>query len=113
MLLVALLCAAAASGCGAERRGEPTGPRVTPDTAHEARGEVLFHRFCYQCHPGGEAGLGPSLNEKPLPGLAIKAQIRNGLGAMPSFSDEMLSDKDVDAIVAYMKEMRSTPSSRE
>lgn len=107
VIITCWLCAVGA--CGAERRGEPTGPRVTPDTAREARGEALFHRFCYQCHPGGEAGLGPAINDKPLPAFAIKTQIRKGVGAMPSFSAELLSDGDVDAIIAYLGEMRATP----
>ena len=101
-----------AAGCGLEHRGEPQGPRVVPDTATEARGERLYARFCYQCHPGGEAGLGPALNDKPLPQLAIRTQIRAGVGAMPAFGDDLLRDADVEAIAAYVAEMRATPARR-
>ena len=112
--VVAILVAAAAgAGCGAEHRGEPEGPRVRPDNRTEARGEKLFFRFCYQCHPGGAAGLGPALNDKPLPELAIKTQIRKGVGAMPAFSDQLLSDADVDAIAAYVQELRATRAKRD
>ena len=98
------------AGCGAQRRGEPEAPAVRPDGPVELRGAVLFHRFCYQCHPGGEAGLGPGLNDKPVPDIAVRAQIRKGVGAMPSFDDETLPDRDVGAILAYMHEMRSGPA---
>jgi mono/diheme cytochrome c family protein len=61
---------------------------------------------CHQCHPGGEAGLGPSLNDKPLPGFMMKFQIRHGIGAMPAFSKDNVGDEDLDAVVAYVKALR-------
>src|SRR5436190_8440544 len=91
--------AALIAGCGPKQRGEPAAPPVKLDTVAEARGARLFHAHCYPCHPGGETGLGPALNNKPLPELAIKTQIRKGVGAMPAFSEERLSDEDVEAIV--------------
>lgn len=97
-------------GCGPKHRGEPEGPRVQPDSVAEARGEWLFGRFCYKCHPGGAAGLGPSLNDKPLPALAIRTQIRKGVGAMPAFDDNLLRDTDVEAIAAYVQALRGTPA---
>ena len=104
---------AAAAGCGAERRGPPAAPPVALEDAQARRGERLFYRYCYQCHPGGEAGLGPALNDKPLPGFLIHAQIREGLGAMPSFPERILSDADVSAIIAYMDELRESPATRQ
>src|SRR5687768_4405343 len=106
--LIVLL--ALGAGCGAQQRGEPAGPPVRPDTVAEARGERLFFRECSACHPRGEAGLGPALNDKPLPGFAIRTQIRKGVGAMPAFSERALDDREVDAIVAYVKDLRGTPS---
>jgi mono/diheme cytochrome c family protein len=52
------------------------------------------------------AGLGPALNNKPLPGFAIRYQIRNGMGAMPAFDEEKISDKEAKNIVAYLKALR-------
>jgi mono/diheme cytochrome c family protein len=106
---LALVLALAAAACGAQRRGEPSAPAVQPRTAVEQRGERLFHRFCYQCHPGGEAGLGPAINDKPLPALAIKTQIRRGVGAMPAFGPDMLTDPQVDAITEYVRLLRASP----
>ena len=100
-------------GCGSARRGPPMAPEVVPDSAQARRGERQFHRFCYQCHPGGEAGLGPALNNKPLPDVLVKTQVRQGIGAMPAFPAQVLSDEDVNAIVEYMKVLRASPKPRE
>lgn len=97
-------------GCGAERRGQPEAPAVTADSPRELKGERLFHRWCYQCHPGGEAGLGPPINNRPLPHIAIRTQIRKGVGAMPAFGDDLLSDSDVTAILAYLDELKGSPA---
>jgi mono/diheme cytochrome c family protein len=106
LLLVVLV-----AGCGAQRRGEPSAPPVQPTTVSEARGQRLFAQHCYSCHPGGEPGVGPALNDKPLPEAAIKTQIRKGVGAMPAFSSDELSDADVDAIADFVHAMRAAPAS--
>ncbi len=85
------------------------GAPITPDTVAERRGERLFYKHCSRCHPGGEAGLGPALNDKPLPELAIETQIRQGLGAMPAFDGHHLSDAEVDAIAKFVVDLRTTP----
>lgn len=93
-------------GCGSARRGEPL---TRPSTfSEEAKlGNIVFAAHCDQCHPGGEGGLGPALNNKPLPGFMIKMQVRHGIGAMPSFSNVKVPDKDLDNLVAYMKAQRN------
>jgi len=55
---------------------------------------------------GCAGNLGPSLNEKPLPGFAMKFQIRHGLGTIPAFPPERLSDQDVEQIVEYLVTLR-------
>jgi mono/diheme cytochrome c family protein len=77
-----------------------------------AFGQQLYYQYCNQCHPGGDGGLGPALNNKPAPAIAIRTQIRHGLGAMPSFHPQELSDDDVDAIVEYVFVMRRHPEGR-
>ena len=95
-----------ASGCGSPRRSEPFAGPFDGDRA-EARGRMLFEQHCSKCHPGGEAGLGPSLNEKPLPVFLMKLQVRKGLGAMPSFDERELGDRELsdlmDFVVAYRR----------
>lgn len=94
------------AGCAPAYRGEPVmGPL---DTSHPqvALGERVFESNCNECHPGGAGGLGPSLNDKPLPGWLIAYQVRNGLGAMPAFSEAQISDEELDALVAYLVQLR-------
>lgn len=93
-------------GCHSARRGEPiAGPMKisNPDVAH---GEKLFMQHCYSCHPGGEGGLGPSLNDKPLPAFLVKTQARCGFGVMPSFTRGELTAKDLDDLTSYMIALR-------
>jgi mono/diheme cytochrome c family protein len=93
-------------GCSSARRGEPvTGPLALAGS-NVAQGQKVFMRNCYQCHPGGEAGLGPALNNKPLPGFLIKFQVRNGFGAMPGFSKDEIPPGELDDLIAYLKALR-------
>ena len=92
--------------CGTARRSEPfRGPMSLTDS-EVARGLLVFKEHCHRCHPGGEAGLGPSLNDKPLPGFLMRIQIRKGLGAMPGFKKDKISADDLDRLIAYMKAVR-------
>lgn len=92
-------------GCGSARRGEPlAGPLSLSEDAR--LGRLVFAAHCHQCHPGGEAGLGPALNNKPLPGFLIRMQVRHGLGAMPSFSNIQIPERDLDNLVAYLDALR-------
>ena len=105
--IVALTSLIVSVGCGSARRGEPVGPPVNPDDPKVVAGQQVFMTHCYQCHPGGAAGLGPAINDKPLPGALIKLQVRNGLGAMPSFGEGHISDPKLDALVSYLQTLRT------
>ena len=103
--VIALSALALLAGCATARRGEPLrGPMSL--NAKQARGEATFKHICNGCHPGGEGGLGPGLNNKPAPGFLIKFQVRHGLGAMPSFPKERISDEQLDDLVSYMMRVR-------
>ena len=109
LALAAVTVAAAASfaGCGPERRDTPyTEPLANP-TPDVAAGERVYAAHCYQCHPGGAGGLGPAINDKPLPVAAIKTQVRNGLGVMPAFDEKEISDADLENVVRYLKALRT------
>jgi mono/diheme cytochrome c family protein len=90
------------AACGSARAGVPlAGPLQL--SANAQHGQVLFMRHCNQCHPGGEAGIGTAINNKPVPHVAEKLQIREGvLGIMPKFPESVISDGDVDLIIAYL-----------
>jgi mono/diheme cytochrome c family protein len=93
------------AGCSA-RRGEPLYGPLPITSAAVKNGQQVFMRECHQCHPGGEAGLGPAINDKPLPGFLMRFQIRNGFGAMPAFSRDDISPEELDDLVSYLRELR-------
>ena len=64
---------------------------------------------CNQCHVGGAGGLGPSLNDKRIPSYYIKFQVRHAPGSMPKFSESVISNAQLDDVVAYLKFLRSHP----
>jgi hypothetical protein len=97
-----------AGGCiGGVRRGEPLGRPVILHTPAEAHGQLVYMKNCYRCHQGGEGGLGPALN-RPLPDRLIRTQVRLGLGAMPAFAPQALSDSDLEDLLAYLKAVRGS-----
>lgn len=98
---VVAVCLAAAA-CGTARRGAPLTGEHDPPTETIRLGQRVFAANCSQCHPGGTQGLAPALNNKPAPGWLIRFQVRHGLGAMPAFSEEEISDAELDALVEYM-----------
>ena len=101
MIAVCLLSLA----CGAARRREPLAEPAALDQRAERR-RAVFMTNCHQCHPGGEAGLGPALNDKPFPEFLKKFQVRHGLGTMPSFSEQKISDEQLDDLMEYLKALR-------
>lgn len=92
-------------GCGSSRQSEPLTGRLVL-TAEQRQGQVLFHKYCHQCHPHGEAGLGPAINSNPAPMAAFGVQVRSGLGAMPAFSDELISDRQLEQLLAFVATQR-------
>lgn len=94
------------SGCASARRSEPLVGPLRLEAASLVEGRQVFFNHCHQCHPGGESGLGPALNNKPLPGFLIGFQVRQGLGVMPAFSEEEISDEELDELIAYLKALR-------
>jgi mono/diheme cytochrome c family protein len=104
--LVVAFLAAAVSGCRSPRRGEAAGAPLHVSSPAIEHGRATFQQHCYRCHPGGEGGLGPSLNEKPLPVFLMKTQVRHGLGSMPGFNKDEISPHEMDDLMAYMLALR-------
>ena len=111
--IVALaLCSSVALSiaCGTARRREPL--RIPAAMNPQAvRGQVVFMNHCHQCHPGGEAGLAPAINDKPFPEFLKKFQVRHGLGTMPSFSEGRISDDELDDLMEYLDTLRRSTRS--
>ncbi|MFD2512931.1 c-type cytochrome [Pontibacter locisalis] len=95
------------SQCGTARRGVPMFKPLALEAPAEVKGEAVFMSYCQKCHPGGTAGLGPAINNKPLPGFLIRYQVRHGLGMMPAFKKEVISAEELDNLMAYLKELRT------
>ena len=89
-------------------------PNVIPDVQLRnnprlAEGERVFMEHCNQCHVGGAAGLGPSLNDKHIPNWFVRVQVRKGLGAMPAYTPEVISDGQLEDVVTYIRYLRQHP----
>lgn len=91
--------------CTTARVGVPLSEPVRLGPIEE-QGQVVFMRYCNQCHPNGSAGLGPAINNKPLPGAVIRAQVRQGFGAMPPFGEDEISDQELSTLVEYLVALR-------
>ena len=101
------LGAGCSSSARSARRDDLVSPPMNLDNERLALGHQVFDNYCNQCHPGGAAGLGPALNNKPfLFGPLVEFQVRHGVGAMPKFSKRAISDHDLDALVSYLKALR-------
>ncbi len=70
------------------------------------RGQIAFDAQCDTCHVGAAAGLGPASTTSHCRGGLIRFQVRDGLGAMPSFSEEQISDSELNAIVGHLQALR-------
>ena len=100
------LGAALLAACATARRGEPlAGPLLTTEASQD-RGRIVFMQNCYKCHPGGEAGLGPAINDRPWPARFKRFKIRHAAGGMPAFDTVRLPDKDLDDLMAYLAALR-------
>lgn len=73
-------------------------------TENEKVGEAIFMEHCQRCHPQGEAGLGPSIHWAP--NFAKRFQVRHGVGTMPAFDKEHISNKELDKLMQYLKTMK-------
>lgn len=106
ILTASLLLLLMLSNCGTARRGVPMFDPVDLESQALAQGEKVYMSYCHMCHPGGTGGLGPAINNKPLPGFLIRYQVRHGIGMMPAFKEDVISDEEMDNLVAYLKELK-------
>jgi mono/diheme cytochrome c family protein len=102
----------AATGCRSARRSEPIQGALPVMSASTQMGQEVFMQYCHSCHPGGEGGLGPAINDKPLPRFLVKTQVRTGLGVMPSFDREQISPGELEALVDYLVTLRRHQTER-
>jgi mono/diheme cytochrome c family protein len=102
LTLVLLLITVACS----PRRSEPISGKTVRKDSRIENGMKVYMMHCQKCHPNGEAGLGPALNNKPVPGFIKRFQVRHGLGVMPSFKRNEISRPDLRDMTRYMKALK-------
>jgi mono/diheme cytochrome c family protein len=110
-IATAIFIATLLMACG--RKTQPVSTDASGNvifTKDELKGMRLFMTNCNRCHPAGEKAVGKSLVDKNIPDVAIRFQIRHGLGDMPSFNEDQLTDPDIDKIVSFIKILRTTRS---
>ena len=87
----------------------------TSSLAQEAsaeRGEQTYMRVgCYQCHgtDGKGSDAGTALTPDPLPPEALANFIRFSPGRMPVYPEEVLSDAEIEDIVAWLQTVPPPP----
>lgn len=76
------------------------------------RGRTVFNAVgCYACHGyAGQGGVGPRLAPPPWSDEASEQFVRGTMGAMPAYSDKVLSDADLKAIFAYLHSLPKAKS---
>jgi mono/diheme cytochrome c family protein len=105
-IVFALLATLTLLGCGPTRNSEPLVTEMKITDASVQRGKVIFDAYCYSCHLQGQGGMAPALNNKPLPRFLIRFQVRHGLGTMPGFSEEKISDRQLEDLANYVAALR-------
>lgn len=71
---------------------------------------------CYQCHGTTGAGggiAGPRLAPDPLPVQGVKAKLRTASGRMPVYSAALLTDAQIEDIVAYLRSIPGGPPAKD
>ena len=69
-------------------------------------GKVVFDTHCAPCHPGGNGGVGPSL-DRPFTHAVLHAQVRLGSGNMPPFDENALDERDFEDLAEYLRALRA------
>ncbi|MBI2862222.1 MAG: cytochrome c [Chloroflexi bacterium] len=89
-----------------------TGGTVAPTKGNAAAGQAVFQTSCNACHPGGGQGVGPALQGPAFASKyptddAISKVVRQGMGVMPAFSPDRLSDQQLADVIAYVRSLSS------
>lgn len=93
-----------AAGCSSQMK-PPGQDSMQGQSEKVMKGQEVFMKNCNTCHPAGRKGLGPAIANKPIPGFMIRYQVRKGLGVMPPFDKQHLSEEEMDQLVAFIKEL--------
>jgi ubiquinol-cytochrome c reductase cytochrome c subunit len=85
----------------------PPVPEVHPETASLSEGRKLFTEHCAGCHQAvAEGGIMTGAKAPPLDRatpVQVAQAVRIGPYAMPPFSEQTITEAELDAIVAYVE----------
>jgi len=70
-----------------------------PVSGDPTAGGDVFANFCAGCHPGS----GPDLHGEGDSAAEVRMKIRNGYEGMPAFSADVLSDGDMENVLAHLQ----------
>jgi mono/diheme cytochrome c family protein len=91
---------------GARGSAQTAPESKTSVTVAHANGHALFTTYCSVCHGAqGQGFIGPRVSGIPWTASSLGPIVRHGLGgygAMPSFSQDAVSDADLAAIASYL-----------
>lgn len=88
-----------------------------PATAAVRSGAEVFHRWCFECHGEGKHSATSTLQRKyqgsipaaleqrsgaQLPEALVRLAVRSGVSYMPFFRKTEVTDRELDALVAYL-----------
>lgn len=93
-----------AEGAEAASGGEPA--FVITDKAEwdglVASGQTSFDNSCGNCHPGGDADVGPALKGEKEPSAKMIKQIRDGSGKMAPIGVNKLPEDEMKGLLVYL-----------
>jgi mono/diheme cytochrome c family protein len=87
-----------------------------PAAGNATNGKRLFERDgCFQCHGyAGQGGRdGARIAATAMSAAAFSRYIRRPLGAMPAFTEKVLSDGDAADLYAYLQSMPRAKAARD
>jgi mono/diheme cytochrome c family protein len=92
--------------------------QTAPASVDQVRtGRQVFHRWCAECHDSGsrpgtavsqrkyQGAIPAALEQRSaaqLPDALIRSSVRNGVSFMPFFRKTEVTDRELDALVAYL-----------
>jgi len=90
--------------------------QVPAAPADAAKGKQLYLKYgCYSCHGfvgQGSTVSGPRIGPDPIPLPSFAAYLRAPAGAMPPYSEKLISDEEIARIYDFVKSLPHPPDAK-
>ena len=95
----------------AQERSGPAPQAASAPAADAARGKKLYNDIgCWQCHGySGQGGVGVKLAPDPMPLAGFTRYLRKPTGAMPPYTEKVVSEAQLADIYAFLKTIPKSP----